>query len=621
MTLWPSRITPDLLVSGSVGISEVMVDGLDIYWAETRPTEGGRTAIMGWSGGRVVEVTAPTVNVRSRVHEYGGGAWCAADGVLVYSDDAADGELFELDVSGGTADGESRQLTTSGYRYADGRLSPDGSWFVCVRERHDGPKENPVANEIVAVSRSGGAERVLLSSHDFVSNPRFSADGSMLVCVAWDHPNMAFDNTELVVGPFNDGVWEPTRVPGPDQSILQPGFIADGRLLAVSDRSDWWNLVSVDLDTGAQDAVVSGTFEMAWASWALGYNSWTQTPDGGIVAVASTATGDHLLFPDGAVDTTHGSITAIRAIADGRVAYAASSFDEGAAVWVHDGVAATRITERRDLGLDPAFFPAPEHITFDVAALDPAAAPGTVAHALFYAPANPDYDGDAQQDPPLVVMAHGGPTGAARRSLSLAIRFWTSRGVAVVDVDYRGSTLYGRRYRDALDNGWGIVDVVDCVAAATYLAGAGRVDPDTMVIAGGSAGGLTVLNALAHHDVFAGGISRYGVTDLRALAADTHKFESRYLDDLIGPWPEAEAVYVERSPINHADKISAPMLVLQGLDDKVVPPSQAEAIVEALRANDVPVTYVEFAGEGHGFRRSENIVKMLEAELAFVESL
>ncbi|MDW3177828.1 MAG: prolyl oligopeptidase family serine peptidase [Acidimicrobiia bacterium] len=619
-----SPITAELLVSGAVGISEVVADGTDVYWAESRPSEAGRTAIVRWRNGDLAEVTGPEVNVRTRVHEYGGGAWWVDGGLLVFSDDARGGELFRLDV----ASGAQTQLTSAGHRYADGRLSADGQWFVCVRERHDGDVGYPVRNEIVAVSTDGqGTELLLAGSHDFFSSPRLGI-GGQVVCVAWDNPDMPWDSTELLlIEPgWMDGELEPAvrAIPGPPpgesaESIVLPDWTSDGRLLAVTDRSNWWNLFEVAPDSGALVPVVDGEFEIATPGWVFGLSRWCETTEG-IVVVAGTPHGDTIGFPNGFVEDVHTAVSSIRALSDGRVAYAAASFSEESAVWVHDGVVATRISQPRDLGLEDSLFPDPELITFDVSDVDPSEPVGTTAHALFYQPAlasGEELDGL----PPLLVMVHGGPTSAARRQLNLVIRYWTSRGVAVADVDYRGSTLYGRLYRNELRGGWGVVDVVDCVAAAKSLAAEGRVDPDAMLIAGGSAGGMTVLNALAHHDVFAGGISRYGVTDLRALAADTHKFEARYLDRMVGRWPEDEAVYIDRSPVTHAHKIGAPMLVLQGDEDMVVPPNQAQAIVDALKENGVSVTYHLFAGEGHGFRMSDTIMAVLAAEEQFLHEV
>ncbi len=602
----PSPITPELVVAGAIGISEVVTDGDDVYWAENRPSEGGRAAIMRWRGGEISEVTDRDVNVRTRVHEYGGGAWWVASGRAVYSDDEAGGELFVLDVGSG----ERSQLTASGHRYADGRFTPDLEWYVAVRERHD---ESGVHNEIVRVRTDGsGQEEILHRGHDFYSSPRLSPDGSALAAVAWDHPDMQWDRTVLLCGPLDATGWGADPVPGVgDESLVTPDWSGDGRLWAVTDRDNWWNLVDIDPVSGERTRVLGGDFELATPGWVFGLNRCVDTASGVVAATAEPA-GDRLLLARGRVEDRHDTIGSLRSRANGGVAYAAASFAEEPAVWIHDGEEARRISRSRDLGLGPEWFPAPEVITFDSA--------GGQAHALFYAPANPELAA-CDDPPPLRVMVHGGPTGAARRMLQLGIRYWTSRGVAVVDVDHRGSTLYGREFRNLLRGGWGQVDVEDSVAAARHLADAGRVDPDHMVITGGSAGGLTVLNALIHHDVFTGGICRYAVTDLAALATDTHKFEARYLDRLVGVWPDDAEVYRERSPMHHVDRIEVPMLIFQGLEDKVVPPSQSEAIVAALERNGVPVTYRTFENEGHGFRAADTLVAVLEAEAAFMTSL
>ncbi len=604
----PSPITVDTLLSGAVGIAEVQTDGDDVWWGESRPNEGGRTALMRWRDGTVEEITGPYVNARTRVHEYGGGAWTIDGGWLVYCDDARGGELFLLNVD---TDDEIA-LTRDGHRYADGRFTPDRAWFVCVRERHESAEATSVHNEVVAIATDGSEERLLLAAHDFYSTPRIAPDGRVLA-VAWDHPNMPWDTTRLVWADIDTpDPAAPKEIPGEVESIGLHGWLSDWRLAAVTDRHNWWNLVEVDPVTGSQSPIVDGEVEIATPGWVFGISRWCEI-ELGVVVVAGTPTGDTIGFPDGTVEDRHTSVSSIRSLPGNRVAYVGASWSEESAVWIHDGQVATCISNPRDLGLATSLFPAPELVTFDVSGVDPAMMPGTTAHALFY-----DTTIESDSPPPLLVLVHGGPTAAARRQLDLKIRYWTSRGVAVADVDYRGSTLYGRMYREELQGAWGVADVVDCVAAARHLAEVGRVDPARMIIAGGSAGGLTVLNALAFHDVFTGGICRYGVTDLRALAADTHKFEARYLDGLVGPWPEAEAVYLERSPISHVDSIDAPLLVLQGTEDKIVPPSQSEMIVDALRQRDIEVTYHLFDGEGHGFRMAETIAAVLRAEEAFI---
>ena len=628
---WPSPLTAGSLVAGAAGISEVISDPVQpwlLWWAESRPDEGGRTAVMRCDlrGGEPLEVSPAGSNVRTRVHEYGGGAWWPHDGSLFYVE-FVDQRLRRLDTSGV----EPVLLTAEppeprAWRYADGRVTPDGRWCVCVRERHDTGGE-PV-NELVAVAADGSRRvEALWAGSDFVMAPRVSPDGSLLAWIAWDHPNMPWDATRLHVHRIRDGeLGAEVLVLGlhEDRSLCEPGWDpGDGvaRLLVCSDHDDWWGLYEVSLDGGDLVPVAAGEFDVATPPWVFGMQRWAAT-GGRVAAVAGMASGDRLLV-DGrgvaAADSSMVSLTMARVAPDGGpvLAYAGAGYGHETAVVAltlgDDGASQGRVVRpARALGLDPGLLVEPEAITFPTGP-DSAA----VAHALYYPPANPACAGPPGELPPLLVQAHGGPTAAARRQLQLGIAYWTSRGIAVVDVDYRGSTGYGRRYRQALDGAWGIVDVEDCVAAARFLADRGDVDPQRLMIRGGSAGGFTALAALALHDVFAAGANRYGVADLEALAADTHKFESRYLDRLVGPYPEARDTYLARSPINHLDGFDAPMIVLQGDEDEIVPPSQSEMIVEALKAKGVPVAHLLFEGEQHGFRQAANIVTALEAELAF----
>ncbi len=631
---WPSPVTAASLVRGAAGISEVIADPVRpwlLWWAESRPDEGGRTAVMRCDlrGDDPLEVTPAGANVRTRVHEYGGGAWWPHDGSLYYVE-FGDQRLRRLDTPGA----DPVLLTTEpperrAWRYADGRVTPDGRWCVCVRERHDTGTDP--ANELVAIAADGSLRvETLWAGSDFVMTPRASPDGSLLAWIAWDHPDMPWDATRLHVHQLRDGRLG-TEVlvlgAGGDRSLCEPGWDpGDGvaRLLVCSDHEDWWGLYEAGLDGGDLVPVVTGAFDVATPPWVFGMQRWAAA-DAGIVAVAGMASGDQVML-DGsrvaAADSSISSVTVARRAPGGEevLAYAGAGYrheTEVVALTVGGSHGERRAVRRaRDLGFDAGLLVEPEAITF------PTGPDGTAtAHALYYPPANPACSGPPGEFPPLLVHAHGGPTAAARRQLQLPITYWTSRGIAVVDVDYRGSTGYGRRYRQALDGAWGIVDVEDCVAAARFLAGRGDVDPQRLLIRGGSAGGFTVLAALALHDVFAAGASRYGVADLEALAADTHKFESRYLDRLIGPYPEARDTYLARSPINHLDGFDAPMIVLQGDEDEIVPPSQSEMIVDALRAKGVPVAYILFEGEQHGFRAAENIIAALEAELGFFGSV
>ena len=626
-------MTAASLVQGAAGISEVIADPVRpwlLWWAESRPDEGGRTAVMRCDLGSndTQEVTPEGANVRTRVHEYGGGAWWPHDGSLYYVE-FADQRLRRLD-----APGDEPVLLTAeppeprAWRYADGRVTPDGRWSVCVRERHDTGGEP--ANELVAVAADGSQQvETLWAGGDFVMTPRVSGDGSMLAWISWDHPNMGWDATRLHVHRLGDGeLGEELMVLGRqgDRSLCEPGWDpgtagSAPRLMVCSDHDDWWGLYEADLGAGDLMPVVVGEFDVATPPWVFGMQRWAAA-DGTVAAAAGMPSGDQIVVDGRSVAVADSSISSLTIGRDGPdgapvLAYAGAGYrheTEVAALSIDSGGRPERgaVRPARDLGLDPDLLVEPEAITFPTG-------PGgaAVAHALYYPPANPACAGPPGERPPLLVMAHGGPTSAARRQLQLGIAYWTSRGIAVVDVDYRGSTGYGRRYRRALDGAWGVADVEDCVAAAKFLADRGDADPERLMIRGGSAGGFTVLASLALHDVFAAGASRYGVADLEALAADTHKFESRYLDRLVGPYPEARDTYRARSPINHLDGFDAPMIVLQGDQDEIVPPAQSEMIVEALEAKGVPVAYLLFEGEQHGFRSADNIVAALEAELAF----
>ena len=582
--------------------------------------------------GSVHEFTPTGANVRSRVHSYGGAAWWVQNRVLVYSDDA-DGRLRRL----GPGDVDPVLMTPEGRtRYADGRFSADGQWFVCVRERPADPEN---VNEIVCVATDGsGRVEVAVSGADFYSDPRPSPCGRWLLWLQWNHPNMPWDGCELHVGRLEGPVVAESRciAGGVDEWIFGPAW-HDGSVSWVSDGAGWstlWVLEGDLLAAGASPRIWVDLRdgEVQTAPWVFGMSRhavWSAASgDGGTLAYAVTRRGGHELrliaegsgatlagSADAVAYRTHTSFSALRAWDGGVVSVAGSPSVENDILHVTVAGAtpeARVVYSPTGLRLDPGFTPKPEPVTFPTTG-------GDVAHGLLYRPANPHCTaGDGAGPPPLLVMAHGGPTGAARTSLHLGLRYWTSRGIAVVDVDYRGSTGYGRAYRRALDGGWGVTDVADCVAAARHLAERGEADADRLAIIGSSAGGYVVLQALTDYDVFSAGLIRYGVTDLEALARDTHKFEKHYMDRLVGLYPQERELYVERSPIHRADRISCPMLILQGDSDPVVPPNQAEALVEALQSNGLPYAYLLFEGEQHGFRGADAIVAAAEAELSFL---
>ena len=641
---WPSPITARSLVAGAVGFGEVMVDGADIWWAEARPDQGGRTVVvMRTPDGSVVDAVPEGADVRSGVHEYGGGAWCVAGGVLVHAD-RSDERLVRREP--GRPGVEPVILTPApdlmgGLRYADGRITPDGRWYICVRESHVGGGLEP-ANELVAVAMDGSWQvEVLVSGPDFVSNPRVSPDGRHLVWIQWDHPDLPWDDTTLWVGDLSPAghLTSPRRVARLDgvdgrdsnESFFQPEWRVDGVLHVVTDRDGWWHLYRSDPSTDDLERLTTGDFEVATPQWVFGLSRYAFVGDD--VWFARREDGiDHLavLSADGtvtaveplSVDSPATSINSLAAHGDGVVLVAASWTTEPALVAVTRSSTEV-LREPRDLRLASGWLPVPDQIEFPTwsQGVGPDGEPER-AHALVYPPTSLDHEAPADERPPLVVLVHGGPTGSVRTQLQLAIAFWTSRGFMVADVDYRGSTGYGRSYRHRLRGGWGVLDVNDCVAVARHLSSDERplteqVDAERLAIRGGSAGGFTVLAALTFHDVFSAGASRYGIGDLAALAADTHKFEARYLDRLVGRWPEDEAVYRERSPIHHVDRLATPLLLLQGSEDRVVPPAQAHAMADALREQGVPFELIEFPDEGHGFRKAANVVRALEAELAF----
>jgi dipeptidyl aminopeptidase/acylaminoacyl peptidase len=619
---WPTPITSELVVRAARAPGAVAVDGAEIWWSESRPDEGGRTALCRRSAdGAVEDVLGPDWNVRTAVHEYGGGAWWVRDGVVWFVDWASQ-RLHRLDVGMGDAVPLTPEPEVPrGLRWADGDVHPDGTVLAVVRETHPaGGGAALVRNEVVLLDAASPSDgEVAVTGPDFVADPRWSPDGAHLSWLEWDHPDMPWDATRLVVRDLATGT-DRVVAGGPGESVCQPRWAPDGSLWHASDRSGFWSLHRWS-PAGAETEVVADVgADIGAPQWVFGQSSYAHLDDGRTVLAYRRAGLDQLAVrrTDGTVvdlQVPHTSVDSLAAAGDRAVYVAASPTLEPhvVAVGVDGDDRATLpdvVAPPRDLGLDQAWFSVPEPLAFTTAG-------GATAHALLYRPTNPLAIAPAGEQPPLLVLIHGGPTSAARPMLKLATQYWTSRGFAVVDVNYRGSTGYGRAYRDLLRGQWGVADVEDCVAVARHLAAVGEADPARCCIRGGSAGGFTTLAALAFHDTFAAGASHYGVADLEVLARETHKFESRYLDGLVGPYPEARETYVERSPINHVDRIDRPLAVFQGLEDEIVPPSQSEMIVAALRARGVPVAYVTFEGEQHGFRQAPNIRRALDGELSF----
>jgi dipeptidyl aminopeptidase/acylaminoacyl peptidase len=573
---WSTPFTSELVSTSSVALSDVRVDRSDVIWSEGRAVEGGRIQLVRRDrDGRTTELLPPGRNARTAVHEYGGGAWWVRDGIVWFAD-WSDQRLYRRDPGSGRAEPLVPEPEIErGDRYADGDLSPDRESIACIREHH-----------------SRGA-------------------------MPWDRTrqrvrDLSADRDLLVAG---DG----------DESVLEPSWQSDGSLTFISDRTGWWNLYRWSPVANTVEPLVEIDADIGVPQWLLGLSRYAFLSDGRVVFARTRdgLDGLGLRQVDGTVvdlELPYTTVSTVRAAGDDSVVLVAGTPTAELSVvrvTLPDGggapaVAALRQARKLDqLGIDSRYLSVPEVISFPSES-------GRTAAALFYRPANPRYAGPEGELPPLLVAVHGGPTGAANAHLQLGIQYWTSRGFALVDVNYGGSTGYGRAYRQLLQGAWGVVDVEDAAAAARWLADQGLVDPARMCIRGGSAGGYTTLAAMSQPDTpFAAGADFFGLADLEVFVGQTHKFESRYLDGLLGPYPAARELYRERSPLYHVEEPSRPLLVLQGLEDKIVPPNQAELIVEPLRRRGIPVAVLLFEGEQHGFRRAETIRRALDAELSF----
>ena len=606
---WPSEITTDLMTAGTVGLTESRLHKGVVYWLELRPKEQGRTAIvcMDESDTRS-ELTTSAVSCRSSVHEYGGACYLPTDSGLFFVNQK-DQQIYRIDQTG-----EVVKLTDApDTRFAD--FCFNGTTLVAVAEQHSKAPDSP-ENYLAAIDIDNGDVRALHQGQDFYSSATFSADGKRLSWITWMHPQMPWDGTNLWTAELaTDGTLTNATVVagGVDESIVQPEWSPDGQLYFVSDKSNWWNLYK--LNGNDVEPVCPRQAEFGLPQWQFGMIRYgfidrntilTSFSENGTEKLASIDTRSGALAE---IDREHSGYSSIRTEA-GKYCYIAQSTTGFPAVYVGDLSDEKIVCISSEPSVDRKNYSVAQPISFPTS-------DNKTAYGYFYLPLHADYEGSKEELPPLLVMIHGGPTSATSDSLSLKIQYWTNRGFAVLDVNYRGSTGFGREYRDALKTQWGIADVHDCDFGVRHLVETGQVDGNRVAIRGGSAGGFTVLAALAQTDSFKAGVSLYGVSDLTALASDTHKFESRYLDSLIGPYPERKDLYLERSPIHSADSITSPVLFLQGLDDKVVPPSQAEMMIESLVKNKVPVAYLPFEGEAHGFRKAETIALAFCTELKF----
>lgn len=614
---WKSPITSDLIVSEAVGLSQPTIDGKDILWIEMRPSEGGRNVIVRrGDNGDTRDINPAPFNARTRVHEYGGGDYVARDGAVYFSN-FADQQIYLQSAE------EAPLLITAadGLRYADCVIDSTRNRLIGIREDHR-TSDSEAANALVSLELNGDAQsggQVMAGGNDFYSSPRLSPDGSRLAWLTWSHPNMPWDGCELWLAEFGpDGTLSSTKciAGGLSESIFQPEWSPDGLLYFVSDRNGWWNLFRLSVG-GEIESLCDLQAEIGMPQWVFGMSSYAFVSAEQIVCnfiargIANLALIDTRSGELKRVANPYSDIQYLRA-GNGQVVFRGASPTRPSAI-VRLDLASMRFETLRcsmNVEIDEGYVSEPEAIEFPTEG-------GLTAHGLFYAPKNCDYLAPEGERPPLLVKSHGGPTSAASAGMALTIQYLTSRGFAVLDVNYGGSTGYGRAYRERLKGQWGVVDVDDCGNGARYLVGRGDVDGNRLTISGGSAGGYTTLCALTFRDVFKAGASHYGISDAEALAKDTHKFESRYLDGLMGPYPERRDLYVARSPIHFTEQLSCPVIFFQGLEDKVVPPSQAEAMVTALRAKGLPVAYLAFAGEQHGFRQAKNIKRALDGELYF----
>ena len=616
---WKSPITSELIVSETVRLSDIVLDDRDVYWVEMRPSEGGRNVIVRCTpDGQKTDITPADFNVRTRVHEYGGRSFMV-DQANIYFSNYSDQQIYFQ-----RPDSDPVPITSdTGLRFADMIFDHRRPSLICVCEDHRNRKAEP-ENKLIRLNLMGKSDtgsrplNVLAAGSDFYASPSLSPDGSQLAWISWDHPNMPWDGTELWVGRIGqDGALENfDRVAGgTDESIFQPQWSPDGTLYFVSDRSGWWNLYRWDHNQITPLTPMEAEFGLP--QWVFGMSTYAFESDQRLICAFTQKGSWHLADIDLTTDRIKTVTTPFTDIAYLKAAPGQAIFVGGAANIPTSIVRLDLTTHEPEIlrssgqvDINAGFLSVPQSIDFPTAQ-------GQTAHAFFYPPQNKDYRAPEEERAPLIVISHGGPTASTTQSLNLAIQYWTSRGVAVLDVNYGGSTGYGRAYRQRLNGQWGIVDTQDCVNGARYAVEKFGSDSKRLIIRGSSAGGYTTLCSLVFHDTFQAGASYYGVSDLAALAQETHKFESRYLDQMIGPYPDRKDLYIARSPIYHAEGLACPIIFFQGLEDKVVPPDQAEKMVAILKEKKLPVAYIAFEKEQHGFRMAPNIKRALDAELYF----
>jgi dipeptidyl aminopeptidase/acylaminoacyl peptidase len=622
--LWKSPISAATVAEVGMGsflpLTELKVFKEYIYWIERKAAEGGRQVVVQLlPDGSVQERISTDFNARTTVHEYGGGSYCVFNDIVFFSN-YDDQRIYRVEPGSIPSPLTPKPSEARSQRYADSVPSTDGNWLYAVREDHI--SERRVVNELVAIPTDGHEiPRVVVSGNDFYSSPKISQNGQYLAWLTWNHPQMPWNGTELWMARLDGrtGLTDPQKIAGgPETSVFQPEWSQTGSLYFISDASGWWNLYA--FEDGVVEQVLVEDFDIGYPQWIFGISRYTILSDGRIAFIYSREGENNLAIFDPSERSLRPLEVGYNSFMppylqhdenDRLLVLAGNAYQIPSLVRIDPATAESDVL-REAVGndYDPKYISSPQNIEFST--FDE-----KTAFAFFYQPINPLFQAPDGERPPLIVKSHGGPTSAARCHLQMEIQYWTSRGFAVVDVNYGGSTGFGRAYRTRLEGMWGIVDTNDCISAARHLVEQGWVDGDRLVIRGGSAGGFTTLSALTFHDVFAAGASYYGVPDLKALALLTHKFEAHYLDQLLAPLAEAEKLYDERSPINHTNQLSSPMILLQGLEDKVVLPSQTEMMIDALNEKGLPYAYIVFDDEAHGFRKKENVIRSLEAEYSF----
>ena len=612
---WESEITPQKIIEGGLRFSEIRSNGSELYFLEGRPEESGRYVIVKQNNtGEIEDVIPENFNSRNAVHEYGGGSF-AVGKKNIYFTNWDDQRIYVVKGKNTSALTIEPPFEKS-IRYSDLTLSYDEEWIYCVRETHF--EKGEAKNELVAISTTKNQTIVLCTGRDFYSSPRINPINNEICWLEWDHPNMPWDGTELFIGNFDsNGLSEKKFIDGSKNiSIIQPEWSESGELIYISDESGWWNLKKYS--DNKKSTILDEETDHGEPSWNFGVRTYFIKDDFIYLRGSSKSKNKGLIRKINLsgqiieeIEVLHTSIGGLSFIDNKALYIGASPVSNSEIVSLDlEKKEIKTIKESSKLEIDSEEISTPQEISFSTTE-------NAKAYGYFYKPKNKKYQGSSGEKPPVLVISHGGPTSATSNALNLSIQYWTNRGIAVVDVNYRGSTGYGKKFRDSLKGNWGIYDTDDCIAAVDYLSEKGLVDPERAAIKGGSAGGYTTINALTFHDRFAVGATYYGIADLSVFIDDTHKFESKYLESLIGRYPEEKQKYYDRSAINFTDQLSCPMIIFQGTEDKIVPPSQAEIMAEGLREKKIPFSLIMYEGEQHGFRQSKNIISSLESELYF----